>query len=395
MNSDLQRSIRSLRDRERGVQPDAAWVHRTRATLLMQVQNTMPSRAVAQQHSEFFASRFVGKFARLLRGPALGTLSIFGLILGGSIASVSAADQALPGDALYPIKIVTEQARLAFAPDTSNKLKLKSEFTKRRVDELKEIIATPGDAREERAAQAADSLKRDLDTLKQQLNDVQSKPSPASQVAEAVKLVDQNSVEVMKALNEAGSDKLSLDVQEKVATAQAQAADVGVKALEVLVDTHKEAGESIVKASDISSSLAAHAQIMAVSVAQTKVLVESAAGLNASASSTLGGSLATSTVMLVKDAEKSLADVQVLADQEKLGEAIDKIKDATVKSFTAKKQAEQEVLALTTNASSSSSGVSLTSTSSTTAEHLSTTSSMNGVAATSTTTMTTSSHSSP
>lgn len=345
----LYRTLRSLRDHERGIKPDAAWVRATRETLLMQVRNTMPTAEVAARHRLPFFVSLYRRVSDALRGPVLATLSIASVVLGGSIASVSAAERSLPGDTLYTVKLVTEQARLAFAgkPD---KVKLKAEFTKRRVEELKAIVTAPGDASEKnvRAALAADGLKRDLDTLKQQLTDVQQE-SDGKTAADAAKAVDKNAMEVSKTLAET-KDDVSPEVKERMVAAQVQAADVGIRALEVLITAREDGGDEAVSSEEIGASLAAHTEVTNEAVNATRALV----GISDAASSTLSAlptNGTSSTLQLANAAANVLATVQQLAGEQKLGEAVGALKDATLKTLTAQKQAELQIVAL--NASSS------------------------------------------
>ena len=377
----LYRTLRSLRDQERGIRPDAAWMRQTRQTLLMQVKNTMPTAEVAARHREpFFVSLYEGMINRL-RGPVLATMSIAGVILGGSIASVSAAETALPGDTLYSVKLVTEQARLVLTGSKPNRVRLKSEFTKRRVEELKAIITADDPEKDARAGLAADGLKRDLDTLKQQLTDVQT-DGDSEGVAEALKTVDKNTVEVAKGLVET-QEGLSPEVKEKLVAAQVQATDVGIKALEVLVSVNENPGEGIlgvVSSEEIGASLTAHAEVAAQSLAATKALsgsIESSPALGAKEAG-----VTTSTQKLVEDAEASLATVQQLAGEQKLGEAVSLLKDVTMKSFTAQKQVAQQVLTIGTASSSAAILLNIGSTSSTPSgvSPSSTTSAVQGVA---------------
>lgn len=380
MRRGLYHTIRSLRNRERGINPDPAWIRASRDTLLMQVRNTMPSvrTAAIRRRLPMFAPLYA-RLARVMRGPALATLSITSVVLGGSIVSVSAAERAIPGDTLYSVKLVTEQARIALAGTRQDKVKLKAEFTRRRVAELKTIVTTPVSKRGERAVQAADILKRDLDTLKQQLADAQQ-GSSVSDAADVAKTVDQNTVEVVKALAETKKE-LPPEAKEKVAAAQAQAADVGMKALEALVNVRQNGGDSAVSAEDIDSSLAAHSEMASAMLTETKVLA-------GGASSTmpvippLAAGTSTAAIKLAQDAEQALGAVQQLVQENKLDEAVGLVKDATAKSFTAQKQVEQDVLALANASGTAAGGESGT-------PGDAATSSMNGTSPASSTSMTT------
>jgi hypothetical protein len=365
----------------------------------MQVKNTMPSAETAARQKSFITFRSLyTRLVRAMRAPVIATLSISTIALGGSIASVSAAENAIPGDTLYSVKLVTEQARLAFTTDPNDKMVLKSEFTMRRVDELHTIVTTSVDNKEERATQATELLKRDLDTLKQQLVDAQADSSDTRKAADAAKTVDKNTMEIVKGLDDAKKD-LSPAVKEKVVAAQVQAADVGIKALEVLVDAHQGSGSSVTT-DDITQSLNAHAEVASSTMAETKALVMASSSTDASLPS--GGATATSSaaaLTLTNDAAQSLGAVPQLMQENKISEAVDMIKDATTKSFSAQKQVEQDIAL--SNASSSgaiaSAAGSASSTSATGSDASSTstaigsgTSTMNGITPASSTSMTTS-----
>ena len=120
---------------------------------------------------------------------------------------------------------------------------MKVEFTTRRSDELKEVIKSDKAETPARIQKATEILKRDLNTVKQQLEEVRIDPE-SQNVIEAAKLVDQTSNELVQALQETKSS-LSGENQDRVTEAQAAAADTGVKAIEVLMGEHEESNEFI------------------------------------------------------------------------------------------------------------------------------------------------------
>lgn len=247
MSGALHNRLRALRLLEERIQPDEAWVKRTREILRMQVANSLPTERVSAGRALLVSVRsfFVKRAFPAVRGPALAISSVFVLAFGGSIASVSAAENSLPGDFLYSLKLATEQARLAFTSGKQEKLKLKVEFTTRRAEELKKVARTDDSSKSARVRQATEILKRDLNTLKQQLDDVKSEASPKD-VADAARLVDQKSIEVVQALQETKAD-LSDESKKNVVEAQAAASDAGVKAIEVLNEKHNESEEVVGK----------------------------------------------------------------------------------------------------------------------------------------------------
>lgn len=72
---------------------------------------------------------------------ALGTiLLIVSLILGGSGATVAAAQNSLPDQALYPVKTWSEDVRTGMTSSTQTRLELALEYTSRRAEELQVML---------------------------------------------------------------------------------------------------------------------------------------------------------------------------------------------------------------------------------------------------------------
>lgn len=351
MKRDLYRTIRSIRDHERGLKPNPAWVLRNRERLLMQVANSMPSVEAALKNKAY-THTIRERLVRLVRGPALAIATIISVLLGGSLASVSAAERSIPGDSLYSLKLVTEQARLAITKGMPKRVRLKAEFTIRRVQELKTIVTTSVTKKDERANKAAEILKQDLNTLKQQLDEVQ-KAGDDEDTAEVAKAIDKGAVEVVNALADTKKE-LSQDVKKLVTDAQAQAADVGIQALEVLVDAQKE-GDTVTS-DDLDASLAAHAGVAADMVAATKEIT----GLSTTGTDLLAGTSSTSA--LTDAVEQKLADAEQLLLEDDVDGAMSLIKEASSISFIAQKIAEEEQSALAVSAPSDSGDTSTSST---------------------------------
>lgn len=262
MSKDLQERLRLLRNVQGHVDPDEAWVRATRETILMQVRNSLPSEPLSwsKQISQAFRSFRISHAFQWVRGPAVAVISVFLVVLGSSVASVSAADRSLPGDFLYSLKLVAEQAQLAMTSTKEEKLKLKIEFTQRRGEELKRVVTEDVTSKPARVEQTAEILKRDLDTVKQQLDDVKQS-SPASNVVEVAKLVDQASNTILKQLQETKSSLPDVSIG-KVIEAQAVAADTGVNAIEVMMEKQNESPDAVL-ATDVAMAVASHAKTVA------------------------------------------------------------------------------------------------------------------------------------
>ena len=176
---DLLRKLRSVRSTERGIVPDQAWVLRTRSRLMEQarIADALSPLPASLRFREAVRTFVPTQVMRWMRTPALAAFSILVAVLGGSLASVNASDRSVPGDFLYPVKIAGEQTRLAFTQDKADRVRLKAEFVDRRVEEIKTIANAPDKKHPDRLRDAAIGLKRDLDTEKLQLKEVEQESS--------------------------------------------------------------------------------------------------------------------------------------------------------------------------------------------------------------------------
>ncbi|MBP9869745.1 hypothetical protein KBC59_04275 [Patescibacteria group bacterium] len=321
--NDLRTRLRSLRSTERHIIPDEAWVRRTRTKLLTEIAQTIPKEQmpiVSRAHEAYIA--LIGnRVVNVLRKPMLAMLSATTVITGGSILSVSAAEQSLPGDFFYGLKLVTEQARLALTSAKEDRLALKTEFTGRRVTELQEV-ASADPKRPKDVVEVAEILKRDLDTVKQQLADVKSTASPEKTIA-AAKLVEAKSNEVITALQSAKA-VLPVETQEKMTDVQSVAAETGVSAIAVLAEAHETSNESV-PAEEVAQALQDHA----------KVVSDATSGINmlmAPSSST------SSTVLFSATSTTTSTNATVTTT---LPQLVSQVKDLTTQAFAQQKVKDQ------------------------------------------------------
>jgi len=361
---EFEQKIRSIRQTERGLKPDAEWVARTRETLLMQVGNSMPASSLSWGRAAKEWMRHVLRMPKtwlvMIRRPVLATLSIFGVVAGGSIASVSAAEKSVPGDLLFGVKLVTEQARLALTSDKTDKLKLKTEFVSRRTKEINSIASSGVSGKSQRLNEAAEIVKRDLDTVKTQLTEVSTQASP-KQAAEAAKLIDQKSSELVTALKNVKADVPDA-VRSNVVAAEVAAVNTGVQAVQVLIDSQGNPDvKGIVSRDDLVNSIhqkvqgleenvvdAAHK--LGVTVTSTAVTTT---GDGTSTMLTVVASASTSTPVTmaqIANAQEALAQTKQLLQEDKLGQVSNKLIETT-KAIVTVEQAVDSFNASSTAAS--------------------------------------------
>lgn len=109
----------------KAIKPDPLWAKENKANLMAYHQQLFPSRAKGLD------------FYYLKLKPVLATFVILGVILTGSVGTIYAAKNSLPGQPLYLVKRLTEKVRLVAAFNKTDKNILRAELLNNRVKEAK------------------------------------------------------------------------------------------------------------------------------------------------------------------------------------------------------------------------------------------------------------------
>jgi hypothetical protein len=132
-HTDFKKQLRSLRQE---ITIDAEWKNAQRGILLSKI-SSQTQYAKGWRHSFVFS---LLKGSGMMSMRPLATLSlVFVFIFGGVIASVSASG-ALPGDALYSMKLAQEKIQVTLVRDENKKTDLKLQLAKKRVQEIREVV---------------------------------------------------------------------------------------------------------------------------------------------------------------------------------------------------------------------------------------------------------------
>ncbi len=355
----IEQQLRSLREAGNGICVRREWVEKTRETLMMQVQNTMPIAPTPfWKHVRESVRPFAAPMRILvvIRRQALAVLSIFGLVAGGALTSVSAADNALPGDLLFSVKIAAEQTRLAFTKDKTERLKLKTEFVGRRGQEIKTIANSDMPEKQERLQEATDLVKRDLDTVKTQLTEMTTQSTPM-EAANAAKLVDQKSGELMLVLKDA-KENIPADIRPRIVAAEVAAVNVGVKAVQMMIDT-KTNPDSKDVVTDAELKISIQQKVDGLQNNVTEVTQK----LSTTVSSTLAlvvPSAASSSLAQIVTAKETLVQTQQLLEENKLDQVSDKLVETSRAIATAERGVEAAIATAVPVVSSSTGAVTST-----------------------------------
>lgn len=101
--------------------------------------------------------------------PVAITTLIVAVVFSGSFATVSAAKDSLPGDALYPVKLSVEKAQIGFALSEEKKANLEMSFASTRLDEVSEIIENKDVDSAAKIGTAIENFNKSLDAVEGRL----------------------------------------------------------------------------------------------------------------------------------------------------------------------------------------------------------------------------------
>jgi len=231
------------------VRPDDNWVIFCRQNLASEIsknygKETMP----AFNFSSAFAS-----FMRYIRNPhpvlkpVVAFVLIFGFMFSGGLVVIAKANNSLPGDRLFSVKLALEEAKLLTATSAEGKAQVQTDMITVRIDELNRIINQGGsmEQKQPKIEEAVNNLQSHLLSAKDALPKLNN--TEAKKVVEVAKRMDASAASAEQSLSEAKS-ALSPDMKnnltDKIAEAADEADKTSTKALETMVQRQGEAGIS-------------------------------------------------------------------------------------------------------------------------------------------------------
>lgn len=166
-------------------------------------------------------------------------------VLGGSITTVSASLQSLPGDFLFPIKRTTEKLQVAIAKDENSKTKLKMEFAGRRLEEAKKIMQnenTEKEAKEAKVVLAMANFKTQIDSIKEYMANVAPSEETES-VSSSITELNTEAEKIAEA-NASGAPKQDATTTEVFPVADDAREAVNIKTLPIPIKSSEDSEES-------------------------------------------------------------------------------------------------------------------------------------------------------
>ncbi|MBU1179497.1 hypothetical protein KJ885_00985 [Patescibacteria group bacterium] len=264
-NNDLNRSLKQLKNLKSAGLPSGDFVAQNREILMMQIKNS------AGEVKRPFAPAYIWKAFesivpettfRFVVRPVLMGLLVLGIAFGGWSATVKASQDSLPGDALYSIKIMAENAQLSLT-SSENKVSLQTELAEKRLAEMRAILEAPyTEDQEERTKTAVQNFSKQVKAVQTTLENLDSNKSGA--VLEAAKIVDTKTAEYTIAL-EGAKDGLTGSAMEAMEEATDAVDNASIKAVSVIIKEGGESGDNASKAEETIKIVEEKAQNVATS----------------------------------------------------------------------------------------------------------------------------------
>jgi len=168
--------------------------------LMAKISQDLPEQKVKIPFLLQFADHLVP--ANLAFKPVAVFCLIAGLLLVSSFGSVGAAQNTLPGDTLYPVKITAENIRYNLTLSQEGKAKVAMGMVEKRASELKVIMADQENGeREHKVVQASKKIKDSLNKVKDKVQIVSEKSDIGS--VEFVEEIDKKLAMVGEEINKA------------------------------------------------------------------------------------------------------------------------------------------------------------------------------------------------
>lgn len=321
------------------------WVASNREILMHQInpQGKTSEKDFSGYYWEFIYSNLQQKVLR----PALMAVLVFGAYFGYSATSM-AAKASLPGEALYPIKVLGENLALATTISDEAKVKLKMDFVSRRGDELQQLARQPEDTegKTENISQTVKKITQDVDEVKDKLDKMNSQDSDADSVINTAKTIDEKTLKVEKDIVDAHAaltTEVKKEVAKEVKEAIVKTEEVGTKALTVIVDkADKSEVKNSVTDKDITDRVSeriknAEASVQAIAGEAKKISSTTPnTVLEKVVTSSTNGSTTSTTI---KEAVKDVTETKPTLAQETIDQAKDLLES---KDFSGALQKIQE-----------------------------------------------------
>lgn len=158
--------IRALRK----IKPDTSWLVSQRSFLLSEISRNEKQ----EKQRKAFLVFPIFNFSRVFKPAFALALGIIILISSlATIGAISAAQNSLPGDFLYPVKTTLEKTQYTLTASSENRTKLSIKFATQRMDEFTQLIDKP--EKPEEIKKTVQKFTQQIVTAREQINSLKEK----------------------------------------------------------------------------------------------------------------------------------------------------------------------------------------------------------------------------
>lgn len=139
-------------------------------------------------------------------------LLLVAALLGSGAGVTYASQSSLPGDALYPVKLVSEKAQTVLIIDDAKEANLHLKFSSERLEEVEEL-AKKGEKNPEHVKLAVDNYKTELAQVQTILNSAPANSAQTTQIAQDITdTVTQNKIILVRVSKDFSEDDDMIDI---------------------------------------------------------------------------------------------------------------------------------------------------------------------------------------
>jgi len=163
--------VRKIKKLQR-ITPSTSWLESQRSFLLYEIGRAKNQEQEKGRKSFLTFPVFnLKKFFRPAFAFALASVIIVSSI--STVGIISASQNTLPGDFLYPVKTAIEKTQLTFSSGTESKTKLSVKFASQRIDEFSQLMDKPEKGQNigttvKKFTQEMVTVQKNINTLKEQ-----------------------------------------------------------------------------------------------------------------------------------------------------------------------------------------------------------------------------------
>lgn len=205
----------------KAIQPGAGWMAFNKEHLLQKVDCTEINKEISPKKWSFVFN---------FRSMAVSCCAVVLVVLSG-FGIVASAKNSLPGEILYPVKLLMEDVRIVFSTKNKKSM-LEMEYAGRRISELCQLAASKETVSEEKVIEVVDDFQLYMASLNRRMEDAQVE-NETEKVAYTARNINEKVEEYKRQIKEASKD-LSSEAQNNVDEALIAAEETDTESLKLM-----------------------------------------------------------------------------------------------------------------------------------------------------------------